>query len=905
MTIQTSPTPVVKSSEQPLGVFVSSVMSPDMKWARDAVAATLDRVPYLSRWLFEYTPASSDTADNSYLSKVREADVVIWLVADKTTEPVQNELREALASERRLWIFKLPAPSRDQATEALVKEVGLKAKWIELKEQAQFAELLDLTLGDEVVRAMRNKPGMGRLAHLEELGRASRARCIARWQALGLSRAEASTLADDASVGDPATTLDGAAKPPVCVVSGDFGSGKSLVAERLLQRAILNARDNAGAPVPIFLRAGDALGKLKIQTEALSNGLGDPRKQGACIVIDGADEVGIDAAAELLGEARVLASTWPQTSIVITSRPMGFSVGKDEIARVRPLSEEESDAIIERIAGERVTPGGRANWSDPIRSSVSRPLFAVLLAIDLRERTHLSAKSLGEMLGWMVERALGKQKSLAKDLDHILQKLALLSTDRKNSPAPSGEVVSSDLLPGLVDSRLVVLNNGLLSFPLPILAQWFAARAVLSGSVSVEALADNPRRLEVWYYPLIVAVGMASNEEATQLLVPIATKNPALAAMICEEALAQWGMANDVMPPPVQDSGGRIRTAMQAWIAGIGPLAKLIAPLRADGSLRPIGLAVSNAWLYASWYAGTDAIADVVELPPSVHPMGDFEPGWRSLRGARPGRQPNWAWRWTLEELRLKLSKLIDQQNLPLEDGLLYQEKMWNTGLLLAGKGNLHYDPLPLDKIEKKLSELAAHGPRINYNGRDLNLDEIKRYLDTLKKKELPSMMCPYPGPDRQRGRWIWSGYSEEQIRTRAKAVYEAALQGYSQLVAAWLPRLAPRLELAAMLPVRAVGTIRVEHDAPRMTFYFEPLPRGSASEIRFSLGQDRASDKQQYEEWQKILRTAHALRPEIAEWCNYSFGGGGITDVFHSDAATRLAYGWLKDDLRRIKWVG
>lgn len=79
MTPHTSPIPVVKSGEQPLSVFVSSVMGADMQWAWDAVGATLDRAPYLSRWLFEYTPASSDAADNRYLSKVREAAVVIGI----------------------------------------------------------------------------------------------------------------------------------------------------------------------------------------------------------------------------------------------------------------------------------------------------------------------------------------------------------------------------------------------------------------------------------------------------------------------------------------------------------------------------------------------------------------------------------------------------------------------------------------------------------------------------------------------------------------------------------------------------------------------------------------------------------------------------------------------------------
>lgn len=892
----------MKSGEQPLSVFVSSVMGPDMKWARDAVAATLDRAHYLSRWLFEYTPASSDTTDNSYLSKVRTADVVIWLVGDKTTEPVRNEIQEALSQDRRLWIFKLPATSRDPVSEALLKEVGLRAKWVEVKEQAQLIELLDLTLGDEIVRAMRNKPGMGRLARLEELGRASRARCIARWQSAGLSREEACSLADDSLIGDPAIMVPGGIKEPVCVICGDFGSGKSLTAERLLQKAIASSRDNTGAPIPVFLKALEALGKLRGQSESACDGLGNPGVQGAYIIVDGADEVGIDAASELLAEARILANTWPNTRVLVTSRPVGFAIGKDEVVYVEPLSESHSNAIIDRISGDKVTPGGRANWSEPISKAVGKPLFAVLMALHLRERVDFSSKSLGELLGWLVERALGNQKRLAADMDAALQKLAVLSTDSRNSPVHIREVVDLTTLHNLIDSRLVVQSDNLISFPLPVLAQWFAARALLTGAVSAADLAGNPARLALWYYPLIIAIGMANHDQASELLTPIAASSPALAAMICEEALAQWGLSDDVKPPPAPECGARILKTMQAWISGIGPLAKLTSPALIDGILPPLGVAVHGAHLYASWYMGSEQLPEVVQLSPAAARLEAR--GWVSVRSARPGRQPSWAWRWTLDELRHKLSPWIERKNLPISDGPLYREKMWNNALLLTGKGDLHYDPIPFEKIEKKLAEYAVHGARVNLNGHNLDLDDIRRHLNALKTMGHAAMECPYPGPDKPRGRWIWSGYSESQVLSRAKLVYAAATVGYSQLVAAWFPKFASRLELAAMAPVRAVGTIRIEHDEPRMAFHFEPLPRGAASEIRFSIGQDRSADTQQYEEWRKMLQTVHSLRPEIAEWCSYSFGGGGIMDIFHSDAATKLAYHWLKDDLRRIKWL-
>jgi hypothetical protein len=36
-------------------------------------------VPFLTPWAFEFTPASAAAADEVYLRKVRDADIVLWL----------------------------------------------------------------------------------------------------------------------------------------------------------------------------------------------------------------------------------------------------------------------------------------------------------------------------------------------------------------------------------------------------------------------------------------------------------------------------------------------------------------------------------------------------------------------------------------------------------------------------------------------------------------------------------------------------------------------------------------------------------------------------------------------------------------------------------------------------------
>ena len=76
----------------PLVAFVSSHMSDQTRWARKTVADVLQQSSQFKPWLFEDAPASSEILVDSYLTKVREAGLVIWLVERETTKPVRDEI---------------------------------------------------------------------------------------------------------------------------------------------------------------------------------------------------------------------------------------------------------------------------------------------------------------------------------------------------------------------------------------------------------------------------------------------------------------------------------------------------------------------------------------------------------------------------------------------------------------------------------------------------------------------------------------------------------------------------------------------------------------------------------------------------------------------------------------------
>ena len=85
-------------------VFISSSIS-ELWNERQAVKETLESIPLTKPWVFEYTPASTDNLDESYLSKVRECDIFILLIAENISSPVKHEYRAAFEDDKPMLVF--------------------------------------------------------------------------------------------------------------------------------------------------------------------------------------------------------------------------------------------------------------------------------------------------------------------------------------------------------------------------------------------------------------------------------------------------------------------------------------------------------------------------------------------------------------------------------------------------------------------------------------------------------------------------------------------------------------------------------------------------------------------------------------------------------------------------------
>jgi hypothetical protein len=882
--------------EAPLCAFISSVQRPELEWARQAAVRAFSAPPLLRPWAFEFTPASSETASDAYLSKVREADLVVWLVGAETTEPVRREIGEAISKRRRLIVVRLPAKHRDDATRTLLSQTDRVSKRVDAADEAELVGALALTVSDEVARAMRGKPPLTALASLDVLERVSIARCREGWIAARLDRDLADDFALNRHVGEPSPQMVPTAEDPLKLVIGDVGSGKSLVAERILQSAIDDARSNVAAPIPVFVHARAAGPDFEASIAARARELGDPAVRGVFLVVDGLDEIEDSRALQIIRDARVLMSAWPESRAVMTSRPIQLLAEEAGRVLMPPLLDDAARKLISKAAGREVSEHDEHGWPASIVDASRRPLFALLLGASLKTRRGVPS-SVGGLLDNLVTSALGTQPRSVQ-----LERLAVASTDSGGSPIPTREFGSHAETSRALSTGLVRSEGQTVAFALPILAEWFAAQSLINGSPSIGDLAADPTRVDRWRYPLAVFVAVASQGRVNDLLSRLATRNPGAAIRALMDGSAQFFTEpSSGSPPPDTDQAGRLlRLAYESWIVGLAPGAEPLLPRRRDGSIATVAVRVFEHGMLAGWDLRPDSTADVVEFPDDLNFLQPAD-GWDPRFGGDVDWSPPWPWLYTLDDIRRDLRSVVAGRLLPTDTAAYVAEALWVIAQAIERRRGNRLGVTELDP-----AELAKVIPTTGLIPTSHGIIDTALLLAHLRLLEEAGEMVRSPWPEAD-GPWpnAWTSSSAERQLERARAVFLAAMEAYPRLVEHWFPLLAPRMPRYVTLPARLVGRFEPGGDEtarpigwPVLQWYLDPLPRGATSEVSIELGRDERS----VPDLIKILygRLVEA-RPQQAPWLLARFQSGIASELLRSDPLCAVLYDWLNDDLRSV----
>jgi RNA-binding protein YhbY len=902
---QSRPRPALRSSERELRAFVSSVMRGVLDDARQEVVNALDGVPFLSSWAFEYTPASSEAADDTYLRHVRDADFVIWLASDGVTTPVVNEIREALAKNRRLLVIRFGTAPRSVECQGLISEIGLRAKYADAPAVTDLRSVLQLSIGDEVVRALRGEPDLGRLALIEALGRASRARCVRRWQAPGLPRDEALALADDPAIGAPPGDVLPTTDAPVVVIGSDMGSGKSLAAERHLQAAVADLRIDGAAPIPVWLTAAEITSGVRPAVVAHATGIGDPRIQGATVVVDGLDEVAVEIAQQALGQARELTTEWPATSVVITSRPTSVLTQVPEYRQIPELTDDEMLAVVAIGAGAPIAEGLMFSLAQPVQKAIRRPLFALLYGLTRRDDAPVTPHSKGDLLAFLGAEA---RRRGGQEYDEALRRLAVASVRRDLGAVPGPEVDETVQLEPLVDSGLVNRRSDGYTLGLPVIAQWFAAQALTHGEVSIDEICADPADIDLWRYPLAIAVATSSHDTSMRLLGPIMRANPGFAFRVVDEALGNATL-DGFEAPPWRQAGAQMRDAMQALASGLGPLGTLTLPVDASGALLPLGCDSRGQHVDYAFYIGDAKREPVYRLPAEWSPF-DPDPDSAIVGFSAVGRGSAWAWRWARDRFRHQLAAAFKARDLPFgANSPIKDEGLWMTASLLSDNSSFLSRPVDLAPVVEGLDDLmreVGENADVLVRGIPVPAKASRDLLVNVMGNGVTHLSSPHPGPDLDpsEGGRTTDFYSDERLVERVTSIYEHAIQAYQDLVEKSFAALSGRLALYSTFPARYIGYLNPGDDEslgyvgiPALSGYFEPLPPGEVSAVEISISRERFDYMADY----GLSDRLRAMRPDAARWITGWVGGGALHDHTYTPS-TAVAYAWLWRDLSYTK---
>lgn len=750
----------------------------------------------------------------------------------------------------------------------------------------------------EAVKGIFEKDIVLKKKRIDEQRKLIMAKSITRLKANGLNRKQAEYLLGDKQYNFE--YLKPNAEKRLVVIVGEFGIGKSFAIDKICLDLLLRAENEFDLPIPISINAAQLDNDVQSYLEKI---VVDNLRE-YWIIVDGMDEVSVSIASNILENMRIATERWDNLRIILTSRPLSIFNNITEKIYLKGLSEEEALELVNFINNQENYYHFHSFPKD-IRVVIQRPLFAILLGLYLSKKKNLIPTTSGELLSYLIENALEKVEIKESHTKQLLMNLAMISTCHGNVPVKKSEIGDIVEIRNLLNSGIVIEENGYVSFVLPILNQWFAAKALSENMININQIIDN-NNLDYWKYPLVILITIFKENTIDNILIEIAEKEPGFASILIEESIKKWGIHNDVTSLSAQECGEKIRMTMSAWIKSLDILADIIAPVDMHRNILPIGVRKVDEWLYTSWYRGREKLPEITILDRSRNVFD-----WPARRGARPGDRSSWYWRWTLEELRGNLTKIIKNRSLPICTEIIYKELMWSTTLKIVKKGSLYTKSICLNEIKSRLEREYQYIPDITIDNKCVPMSMYMGYIADLESKGISVVECPLPGGDIEnpKDNWVWSVYSDERLYLRTVKIYHEVIIGYKEIVETFFPVLKNRLRKYMFYPFILKGYFEKPKDigirsvGPVLRWHLEPLPPEKTDfilDIQIATKDSDDFNNIVYEVDKKIKEYRH----DNCMWLSVTRTDQAL-DIFGNTPVTDIIYKWLEKDLKLIDWIG
>ena len=738
--------------------------------------------------------------------------------------------------------------------------------------------------------------------------------CKASFITLGVNPDIATALANDSTIG----RVLGILEPGLHLLLGDQGSGKTLASHRLFQQAIVDVIDDHSRPFPIFLEAREIGGPVRHLIAARYRGNAEPRRQPVLIIVDGIDEMGSNEATTLLRDLEIYADANPKAIILATARPLPGLKRPPSVIEVPELDADQTAQLIQRVVGDATGPFNPAHWRDSVRETAKLPLFAIMIGTWLGRHDRYVSLYGYALVEYVAREALRESSGNSEAMDRLLQLLAVGTTTRGGRIRPHEVTRIAAQQHILMDSRLVSANQGAIDFALPIFREWYAARAVLEGTVSLE---DIDLTSDRWTIPLSIVAHSDDGAMAHSAMEVIAVSNLGMASAVLKDntSATSSGGSGASIPSDAIAIGEEIRSTMEVWQTALGSLFAAVGPVDREGRLPALGVSLDPNYLTTGWYQGVDQIEPVVEFSDLRSPLRrdatrEEVRDWPTWSGRTIPKTGLWSWLLTKNELVQRLKKAVEDRSLAYVAPEAVQELVWDFALDNIRRGSRHPGPIPVQEVLDKINALLPYGTSLLFpiGRRQYSWDEmilIRDYLDDLLQRGEEELFEPWPTADLPSSSpSICPRYSDERLLQRITQVYSAALRIYEAMVNSWFGSFTG-LRLASLLPVRIEGTLTVHDEQrdvpmPSLSWYPMILPTDEDSSVAFQLGptdpSQHATDRY-FEDQGSAFARLRGGNPERAHLFYIFFS---MLEDSSSRPATELAHEWLAEDLKRLGWL-
>ena len=646
----------------------------------------------------------------------------------------------------------------------------------------------------------------------------------------------------------------------------------------------------------------------------ITGDVASPFIQGTFVVVDKIDELGITEANNLIDQLVVSADANPKSTLIASLRPLPGLKQVGTRVDMPLLTDEQSLELIRKIAGEQVLPGVRLSSSGATWDATKRPLFAIMMGVELRQNPDEGVPSASDLVRRMAGRAFADSELPTERVDDLLKTLAVQTTI-SGKPVPNSRI-SRNIREqhDLSNSRLVLEQDDAIDFTLAVFREWFAARAIIEGDVSFGSLIPASDR---WIIPISIATNADDEDLCHSIMTESSSTDPGLASLLLNEIDPGWYWSPRNVPSfsTAIEMGQQVYDAMENWRSGLGNLFDLIGAIKRDGNIATLGVAIDDPYLTTSWYFGNGTQPKVLNLPPGLRMPNNYRSvGWFDWRMRGLPRTRAWPWVVTKDKLDNSLSKLLDSRRLSLNttDGIA--EVSWGLALELH---RASYSSTTSIKISDTIALIDTNPYVASLRGRwgtsiDLSpsdLDLVKRHLAGLTANGKTHISDPWPSENRDvSATSFWQRFTESQLLARTETVYSAALRIYEQMVIQWFTAFRDRLNLFQLLPVRMEGELVVPGNSdngrshPWLSRRPRILRRSEQSTTDFALAKQFSSIDDESSYWDEELESFARHRP--GSTTPNLFISSSMLEIFGPCPATDLAHEWLSDDLKKLGWI-